>query len=209
MFSPQNIIIHQSKQGCQKTDNLFSPEVLDKLFMGVDVPGESFDLPALAVHRSRDHGLPPYLDYLDHVLKALARQPNMDRLVSALNLPKCVMDGIYESLSDIDLFVGALYETPVTDGIVGPTFAYLIGEQFHRLRVGDRFFYETTDQNIGFTPAQLQDIQQKASLANVYCKNNPKLQKLQPKVMERRTSSNLKISCSSFADFDFSLWKEE
>ena len=55
------------------------------------------------------------------------------------------------SYRDIDLFTGAVYETPVDGGVVGPTFAYLLGEQFRRLRVGDRFFYETSDSQLSFT----------------------------------------------------------
>lgn len=205
----KNIIIHQTKEACQKTDNLFSPEVLDKLFLGVDNPGESFDLPAFAVHRSRDHGLPPYVKYLDHVLKFLANQTNMEDAVPALNLPKCLMDGVYSSVEDVDLFVGAMNEAPVEGGAVGPTFAVLIGDMFKSLRNGDRFFYQTQDQNIGFTPAQLADIEQKASLANVFCKNNEKLNRIQLRVMETRSSSNRKENCNSFEDFDFSLWRED
>ncbi|KAK3787705.1 hypothetical protein RRG08_031934 [Elysia crispata] len=204
----KNIIINQVKQRCQKTDHLFSPEILDKLFMNVDAPGESFDLPALAVHRARDHGLPTYLDYVDMVVKFLSKFNISHSFVKTLNLPNCLLDGTYESYRDIDLFTGAVYETPVDGGVVGPTFAYLLGEQFRRLRVGDRFFYEASDSQLGFTPAQLADIKKKASLSNVFCKNNKKLKWIQLKAMEKRSSDNPKKSCSSFDDFDFSLWKE-
>ena len=36
--------------------------------------------------------------------------------------------------------------------LVGPTFTCIIGRQFEIPRVGDRFWHERQDPNIGFTP---------------------------------------------------------
>lgn len=44
-------------------------------------------------------------------------------------------------LDDVDLYVGAMVEDPVAEGLVGTTLACLVGNQFKRLRDGDR--YET------------------------------------------------------------------
>ena len=46
---------------------------------------------------------------------------------------------------DIDLFTGALTEEPEKDGEVGPTLACLLGEQFMRLKYGDRFWFQNTE----------------------------------------------------------------
>jgi peroxidase len=82
----------------------------------------------------------------------------------------------YHSPWDVDLFPGAMVELPVRGGLVGPTFACLIGQTFRNLRRGDRFWYENPDQ---FTTAQLQAIRN-ISLARVICDTSDGIQSMQP-----------------------------
>ena len=51
----------------------------------------------------------------------------------------------YSSAAEIDLFTGALTETAVTGGTVGPTLECILGDQFNRLKFGDRFWYQSAD----------------------------------------------------------------
>ena len=49
---------------------------------------------------------------------------------------------ISRSVHDIDLFTGGTSESYVPDGVVGPTFACIIGIQFYHLKYGDRYYFE-------------------------------------------------------------------
>ena len=47
--------------------------------------------------------------------------------------------------NDIDLWVGAHSETHVPGSVVGPLLQCILGRQFHRLKYGDRFWYQNPD----------------------------------------------------------------
>ena len=68
---------------------------------------------------------------------------------------------------------GGLSETPLHGGLVGPTFACVIGIQFRNLRKCDRFWYESGNPLIRFTESQLAEVR-KITLAKVmYCHLTP------------------------------------
>ena len=64
------------------------------------------------------------------------------------------LSSVYNSVDDIDLFVGGLMEAVVSGGGVGPTFSCLIADTFAQLKRNDRFFYEIGDQPHSFTSGQ-------------------------------------------------------
>ena len=59
-------------------------------------------------------------------------------------------------MNDIDVYAGGLSETPSEGASVGPLFSCIIGRQFRDLKVGDRYWYETSGVegfNMGKIPA--------------------------------------------------------
>lgn len=52
----------------------------------------------------------------------------------------------------LDLFTGMLAENPLADGLLGPMASCIIADQFVRAKRGDRFWYETSDPLLRFTP---------------------------------------------------------
>ena len=58
------------------------------------------------------------------------------------------------SVDDVDLYAGGISERHVTGGMVGPTFSCIIGTQHRNFRYGDRFWFETPDKRLGFTPGK-------------------------------------------------------
>nr|CAD7459093.1 unnamed protein product [Timema tahoe] len=165
-----------STQTCQRFDRFFSNELTDHLFQGdLDF---GLDLVALNIQRARDHGLPPYNDWRE--VCGLPRASSWDSLLDVMD-PKSLdsLKSLYGSVDEIDLFVAAVAEKPLEGALLGQTFVCLVGDQFSRLRRGDRFFYEESDQQSSFTPAQLEQLR-KSSLARVMCDNSDDIVVMQP-----------------------------
>lgn len=51
-------------------------------------------------------------------------------------------------LDNVDLYVGALMEDAVSGAMVGPTLACIIGDQFKRIRDGDRYHLITVSPSV-------------------------------------------------------------
>ena len=83
--------------------------------------------------------MPGYNHYRE--LCNLTRAKDFDDLLSEMS-PESVagLRRVYASVDDVDLFPGGMSERPLPGGVIGPTFACIVGQQFSRLRRCDRFW---------------------------------------------------------------------
>ena len=58
---------------------------------------------------------------------------------------------LYGRIEEVDLYIGGTIERPLEGSLLGPTFQCIVGDQFRRLRLGDRFWYEEPNQVGSFT----------------------------------------------------------
>ena len=61
------------------------------------------------------------------------------------------MQQLYGAIENMDLYIGGLLERKDGDAMLGATFKCLVGDQFRRIRLGDRFWYEEPNQSGSFT----------------------------------------------------------
>ena len=117
-------------------------------------PGEGSDLAVLNIMRGRDHGIPP----LNDVREALG----LDRYSDFSDLSKdpeiaAKFASVYDTIDNVDLWIGGLAEDKVEGSQLGATFHTIVLDQFMRLRDGDAYYFE---ERLADTPdllAQIKD----------------------------------------------------
>lgn len=97
------------------------------------------DLAAINIQRGRDHQLGSYTDLLRYAGLPVPR--NFLGLDMPVEVRNSLMS-VYPRVSEIDLWVGGIAENTATDGAVGPLFQTLLKKTFHKIRDGDRFWFE-------------------------------------------------------------------
>lgn len=193
----------------RRVDHIFSPAVREELILEGPDGGFSGDLTAINVQRGRDHGLPPYVEFLKACGKPRIktfRQLCGLRVMSRTAARR--LRRAYRSVRDIDLFAGAMNEFPSRGSAVGFTFRCILTQQFRNLRRGDRFWYETNDQKVGFTLRQLKQIR-KVTLARVLCDNLDGYRWSQPRAFVLPNRRNRFRACSRIRAMNFTPFKEE
>ncbi|KAI5635442.1 peroxidase domain-containing protein [Phthorimaea operculella] len=202
------LLLGMVNQPIQKRDEFITEELTNHLFQ---TPSFDFgmDLAAINIQRGRDHGVPPYTSWREPCgLSGIRAFQDLFRVMPARVVRK--LQTLYRSVDDIDLFTGGMAERPVVGGLVGPTFACIIAQQFSNLRKGDRFWYENGGFDSSFTPAQLQQIR-RISFAQVLCHTLDSIDSIQPFVfLSPDNPDNGRISCKNglLNDFDLSPWVE-
>lgn len=115
--------------------------------------GVGIDLFSLDVTRGRDVGVPPYIDFFEKCgHDAIKSWDDLQGYMDDDNLQ--LLMKIYTDVEDVDLVVGTLLERK-SFGILGAIGACILGEQFYRLKFGNRFFYTFQDSPYPFTPGDL------------------------------------------------------
>jgi len=195
-------------QQSQLFDNLFTEEIKNKLF----AQGASFgmDLIALNIQRGRDHGLPSYNDYRRACNLPVARNFRDLRRVFADPSIVNILSRYYDNVNDIDLFLGGVLEPSTQDSLLGETFQCIVGDQFIRLKYGDKFFYENDGFRSSFTPRQLTEIRGGTCLSRVIC-DNTDITEIQPYAFLDEQLGNVrfrnsKIDCRRLPSIDLRVF---
>jgi len=184
-----------TEQGSQLWDHSFVEDLRNHLFESRSGSG-GLDLVAVNVQRGRDHGLPGYNKYKEICTGEKAKTFNdLRKVMSAEQVAQ--LESVYKHVDDIDLYVGGFLEAAHGDSILGPVFKCIIGDQFARLKKGDRFFYDLGNNgNIGFSLPQLNEVR-KTSMARLICDNTDEIDSIQPLAFKLPTSkANAMRSCS-------------
>lgn len=124
-------------QRCQSVDPLVIDDLRNFLF---GPPGSGgFDLASLNIQRGRDHGLGTFND----MRRAMGMPPARNwRDITSDAVMRQKLASVYDSVDDVDVWIGCLAEDPLPGAMVGPLAAEVIKDQFRALRDGDRFWYQ-------------------------------------------------------------------
>uniref|UniRef100_A0A8C3H4E9 Uncharacterized protein n=1 Tax=Corvus moneduloides TaxID=1196302 RepID=A0A8C3H4E9_CORMO len=194
----RSLMANQAKLMTQQ--QMVVSELRDRLFEQVERIG--FDLAALNMQRSRDHGLPGYNSWRRFCgLSQPTGVKSLGRVLRNQKLAKKFLQ-LYGTPKNIDIWIGALAEPFVNGGRVGPLMACLIGTQFRNVRDGDRFWW----QNPGvFTPRQRCSLA-RISLSRIIC-DNTGITKVSRNIFRANRYPRDFVSCSQIPRLDLRPWK--
>ncbi|GBP47654.1 Peroxidase [Eumeta japonica] len=188
----------------ERVDQYVDKEIHTYMFKGNKSVGT--DLHAIDIQRSRDHGIPFYID--------VRRFFNLSVPTNFKDLTKCCgispenvekLKNLYENVNNIELIVGGGLEPLVHGTLSAETYRCMLTEQFKDSRRGDRYFYQNCEDN-RFRPEQLQSIQD-ASIAKVFC-DNSEIEYMQPRAFEGVCNDNPLTACHELKGVDLTLWRD-
>ncbi|XP_047356141.1 uncharacterized protein LOC124951581 isoform X2 [Vespa velutina] len=201
--SVDRLLLGLVNQPSQKRDEFITGELTRHLFQ---TPGFPFgmDLASLNIQRGRDHGIPPYVDWRGPCgLSPVKSFADLEKIMPSKSVIK--FRTLYPNVEDIDLYSAGLAENSIRGGLVGPTFACIIAQQFSNLRRGDRFWYENEKEESGFTSRQLQQIR-RITFSQVLCHTIDNIKTIQPFVfLVADTFRNQRVDCNDELMTQFSL----
>ncbi|XP_023561288.1 lactoperoxidase isoform X1 [Octodon degus] len=184
-------------------NKMMTGELRDKLFQPTHTI-HGFDLAAINIQRSRDHGQPGYNSWRGFC--GLSQPQTLEELSAVLKnkmLAKKLLD-LYGTPDNIDIWVGAIAEPLVERGRVGPLLACLLGHQFQRVRDGDRFWWE----NPGVFTEKQQASLRKMSFSRLVC-DNTHITKVPLNPFRANSYPQGFVDCSDVEELDLSPWVSE
>lgn len=198
------MLLGSSLQPAQSYENFIAFAVTRHLNKIPDTPF-GLDLMAFNIQRGRDHGLPPWIAF-----RSVCNLPVPQTFDQILSLGIITNSSTitrfktaYKNVKDIDLFTGGISELPVSDGVVGPTFACIIARQFQRLFKGDRYFFTHGGQAGSFKSTQLANIRLR-TFGAIMCDNS------QPIITDAAANSFLldqtRTSCANQPKLNLVAW---
>jgi len=138
--SVDNVLAGLASQQAQEVDTEIIDDVRNFLFGPPGAGG--LDLASLNIQRGREHGI----DDINAVraVFGLAQYDDFNDLTGGDLSLAADFASVYDSIDDVDLWAGGLAEAHVNGGLVGETFSAILVDQFIRSRDGDRFFFESS-----------------------------------------------------------------
>ncbi|CAL1528658.1 unnamed protein product, partial [Lymnaea stagnalis] len=184
-------------ENCQRADRWYTKGMTDRMFEKPGGPKTGQDIVALNIQRGRDHGLPPYNEWLAYFGLPIKTFDTMEQ--GAIRYR-----GVYSSVDDIDLYSGAIGEFPVNGGSVGGLYSLILGDQFRDLKFGDRFWFENLGDVSSFTSDQVKQIA-RIKFSKVICDTvtgADGIKKVQLNAFRPVSSTNVLTDCAAFPDLD-------
>uniref|UniRef100_W8BSG2 Chorion peroxidase n=1 Tax=Ceratitis capitata TaxID=7213 RepID=W8BSG2_CERCA len=170
-------------QSAMKLDTIYEDSLILNDF-GINRPNHS-DVLAYDIQRGRDHGLRSYIDYLELATgEKIESWKDLESFISATDLR--LLKSIYNDVKTIDLLVGAMAEKNELGAIVGPTFKYILAEQFSQI-------YQKQKRVANSTLPEFQEFKM-VSAVDLLCANT-ELQEIQRNLFSLTSDKNLPITC--------------
>ena len=149
-FNPQDVIdngvdsllLGLASQVAEEVDNQIVDGVRN--FLIPNGIGQGFDLASLNIARGREVGLPGYNQArIELGLAPVTAFLTTDTELGITSDPEiaALFEQIYDSVDDVDWWIGGISEDSFNGGLLGELFNSVISDQFIRARDGDRFFF--------------------------------------------------------------------
>ncbi|MEM1165251.1 MAG: peroxidase family protein [Planctomycetota bacterium] len=137
-YGVEPILVGLITRRAQAVDSKLVDDVRNFLFFEPNPAAGGLDLATLNILRGREHGIPTYNEA--RIALGLSPAQSFSDVTPNIDVQQALAIA-YDSVDDVDLWVGGLAEQQLVVGLLGETFAAIVTDQFTRMRDGDRFFY--------------------------------------------------------------------